>query len=92
MARVGDSQFALLMEGAFSAQATELATRILARGLRPAGALPGAEPLIFHIGVGLLGEGTGAIPADADACLARMLQAVKSMNDGSGKAIRLVQL
>ena len=92
VARVGDGQFALLMEDATSAQATDVATKILARGLRPAGALPGAEPLIFHIGVGLLGEATGAIPADADACLARMLQAVKSMNDGSGKAIRLVQL
>ena len=92
VARVGDGQFALLMEDATSAQATDVATKILARGLRPAGALPGAEPLIFHIGVGLLGEATGAIPADADACLARMLQAVKSMNDGSGKAIRLLQL
>ena len=93
VARVGDSQFALLMEGPINAtEANDVATKILASGLRPSNELPDAEPLLFHIAVGHLGEPAGVAPAEAAACLARMLQAARDMNDGSRKAIRLVKL
>lgn len=93
VARVGDSQFALLMEGPINArEANDVATKILASGLRPSNELPDAEPLQFHIAVGHLGEPAGVAPAEAAACLARMLQAARDMNDGSRKAIRLVKL
>ena len=93
VARVGDSQFALLMEGPINAtEANDVATKILASGLRPSNELPDAEPLLFHIAVGHLGDPAGVAPTEAAACLARMLQAVRDMNDGSRKAIRLVKL
>jgi len=91
VARVGDTQFALLMEGPIRAEAAnDVATRILASGLRPSHQLPNAEPLRFHIAIGHLGD--TAHVAEAEACLARMLQALQAMNDGSRKAIRLVKL
>jgi diguanylate cyclase (GGDEF)-like protein len=91
VARVGDTQFALLMEGPINAEAANnVATKILASGLRPSNQLPDAEPLRFHIAIGHLGD--TAHVAEAEACLARMLQALQAMNDGSRKAIRLVKL
>jgi diguanylate cyclase (GGDEF)-like protein len=93
VARAGDSQFALLMEGPVNAAAAnDAATRILASGLRPSNQLPDAEPLQFHIAVGHSGEPIVVSADDASACLARLLQTLKDMNDGSRKAIRLVRL
>lgn len=97
VARVGDTQFALLMEGPISVEAANaVATKILASGLRPSDQLPDAEPLLFHIAIGHMNgtnsEAASETPAASDACLARLLQAVKDMNDGSRKAIRLVKL
>lgn len=93
LARVGDAHFALLLEGPISpAEANAMATRILASGLRPSNDMSEAEPLQFHIAVGHLDGAIGEAREDAGACLARMLQAVNSLNDGSGKAIRLVKL
>lgn len=93
VARVGDSQFALLLEGPINARAAnDVATKILASGLRPSRELPDAESLLFHIAVGHLGDEAGVAPGDAAACLARMQQSVKDLNDGSRKAIRLVKL
>ena len=93
VARVGDNQFAMLMEGPVSeVDANNVATKILASGLRPSNEVPDAEPIQFHIAVGHLGDPQGVAPGDAAACIARMQQSVKDLNDGSRKAIRLVKL
>lgn len=92
LARVGDAQFALLMEGPVDPDsANDVATKILASGLRPSRQLPDAEPLMFHIAVGHMGRGTSAAGGKAENRLADMLQTVKTMDDGSGKAIRQVR-
>lgn len=92
LTRVGDAQFALLMEGPVDADAAnDVATKILASGLRPSRQLPDAEPLVFHIAVGHMGRGSGASGGKAENKLADMLQTVKTMDDGSGKAIRQVR-
>ena len=93
IARVGDNQFGLLMEGPITATAANaVATQILASGLRHSNVLPDVEPFSFHIGVGYFEGSASATPADANACLDHMLQVVKTMNDGSGKSIRVVKL
>ena len=93
VARVGDSHFGLLLEGPItSADANAVATKILASGLRQSSQLPDVESMLFHIAVGHLSGHDSVAPEDAEACLARMLQAVRDMNDGSRKAIRLVKL
>lgn len=92
LARVGDAQFALLMEGPINAaSANEVATKILASGLRPSNQLPDAEPLKFHIAVGHIGHEARVSASQAESRLAHMLQAVKTMDDGSRKAIRHVK-
>ena len=93
VARVGESQFALLMARPTSAAATSaVATKILASGLRLSHQLPDAEPLLFHIAVGLLDASGAATPVTSAGYLAAMLQAAKDMDDGSRKAIRQVNL
>lgn len=93
VARAGDTQFALLMDGPVTAiLASEIATKILASGLRPSDGLPDEEPLQFHIAVGHLDDMTSLPGTQAEGCFARMLRAVGDMNDGSRKAIRRVQL
>ncbi|MDI1271716.1 MAG: 7TM diverse intracellular signaling domain-containing protein [Polaromonas sp.] len=93
VARVGDSLFALLMEGPMSSDSvTQVATKILAGGLRPSRKLPEADPLLFHIAIGYVAESARLGPDQAQACLERMVQAVKDMDDGSRKAIRLTHL
>lgn len=93
LARVGDSHFALLMEGPMSSDSvTQVATKILASGLRPSRELPEADPLLFHIAIGYVAGSARLAPDLAQACLDRMMKAVKDMNDGSRKAIRLIHL
>lgn len=92
VARVGDAQFALMMEGPISAEAAnDVATKLLASGLRSSSQLPDAEPLVFHIAVGHIGQDADVAASQAEARLAHMLQAVRTMNDGSRKAIRQVK-
>ncbi|HYW55598.1 MAG TPA: diguanylate cyclase [Polaromonas sp.] len=93
VARVGDSHFALLMEGPMTPDSvTQVATRIVASGLRPSSQLPEADPLQFHIGIGYVAEPARRGSTSPQEYLARMLLEVREMNDGSRKAIRLVQL
>lgn len=93
VARVGDSHFALLMEGPMSSDSVnDVATKILASGLRPSRELPGADPLLFHIAIGYMPEPARLARTAPQDCLDRLLQLVKDMNDGSRKAIRLIQL
>lgn len=92
VARVGDTQFALLMEGPISAEAAnDVATKIIASGLRPSTELPDAESLRFHIAIGHAGKDAKVNPTEAESTLARMLQTLKDMHDGSRKAIRMVR-
>lgn len=93
VARIGDSHFALLLEGPMTSDSVNrLATKILASGLRTTTELPDADPLLFHIAIGYLAGPVRLAPERAQACLDSMMQAVKEMNDGSRKAIRLIQL
>jgi len=95
VARVGDSHFALLMEGPMTSDSVnDVATKILASGLRPSRKLPDADPLVFHIAIGYMAEPgrLARTEAEAQACLNGMLHEVKEMNDGSRKAIRMIQL
>ena len=93
VARAGDAQFALLMDGPVSTLlVNDMATKILASGLRPSNELPDAEPLQFHIAIGHLDDMASLPGTQADGCFARMLRAVSEMNDGSRKAIRWVQM
>ncbi|MES2954532.1 MAG: 7TM diverse intracellular signaling domain-containing protein [Pseudomonadota bacterium] len=93
VARVGDSHFALLMEGPMTSDlVNDVATKILASGLRPSRELPDADPLVFHIAIGYMAQPTRLAKSAAQSYLNQMLQEVKDMNDGSRKAIRMIQL
>jgi diguanylate cyclase (GGDEF)-like protein len=89
VARIGDAQFALLIVDPVSlAEANDLATKILAAGLRATNELPESEPLRFNIA---LGHGHDiSVTSSADAVLQQLLAALKEMNNGSRKAIRTV--
>ena len=89
LARVGASQFALLIEGPVKAESVNsVATKILASSLRPSDQLPDAAALMFHIVVSHIHHVAGSPPSPAEERLANMLELVQGMNDGSGKAIR----
>lgn len=91
VARVGDTQFALLIEGPVSADdANDVATKILAAGLRATNQLPEREPLRFNIALGHRSDFSAS--AAADDMLKKLLAELKEMNDGSRKAIRLMTL
>ena len=91
VARIGDNQFALLIEGPIEADAAnQVATKILASGLRPSIELPDAEPLLFHVAIGHIGKSVNAHAGQTEAAFERMVQALKDMHDGSRKAIRLL--
>ena len=93
VARADDSPFVLLMKGPVNAtQANSLATKILASGPCPSNWLPGGEHLRFHIVSGHFGESAGLAFTEAAAYQARTHQAVKALNDGARKTIRLVWL
>lgn len=93
VARLGDTQFALLMEGPVTANdANDVATKILAAGLRATNELPEREPLRFNIALSHHNEPRVSFPAQAETTLTQLLAAVKEMKDGSGKAIRFFKL
>lgn len=93
VARVGDSQFALLMEGPMTSDGVnQVATKILASGLRPSRELPDADPLLFRIAIGYMGEPAKLAPTQPQAFLESLMKSVREMNDHSRKAIRMVYL
>lgn len=93
VARIGDSHFALLIGGPMSSDSVnQVATKILASGLRPSKELPEADPLLFHIAIGYVAESARLASDQAQSCLEHMMQAVQEMDDGSRKAIRLIHL
>lgn len=92
-ARVGDSQFALLMATPMTIDsADDVATKILASGLRSSIQWPEADPLLFHIAIGYMAEVGKMTPGQPQACLNRMLQATSEINEDSGKKIRRIYL
>ena len=93
VARVGESQFALLMTARMNIDsANEVATRIVTSGLRGSSQWPEADPLHFHIAIGYMAEVAKMTPGQPEACLTRMLQAASEINDGSAKTIRRIYL
>jgi diguanylate cyclase (GGDEF)-like protein len=93
VARVGDSYFAVLTEGPMtSAAVNQMATKILASGLRPSQELPHSASLRFHIAIGYMAQPAAMDENQTRACLMRVIQAVKEMDLGSPKAIRLFYL
>lgn len=93
VARVGDTQFALLIEGPVSMDdANDIATKLLAAGLRATNELPEREPLKFNITLGHHSASRTAQPALAEAILTHLMLALKEMNNSSGKAIRVVNI
>ena len=93
VARADDNQFALLMDGPVNLDtANDVATKILASGLRLAHGLPDAEPLLFHIAVGYPKEVRLATPTHPNVVLKSLQETLKDMIQGSRKTIRLVKL
>ena len=93
LARVGPAHFALLVESPVSIdKANGAATKVLANALRHTGDLPDGQTLRFHIAVGYPGSTVASTARDAEPILAHLLLATKAMDDGSGRAIRLVEL
>jgi GGDEF domain-containing protein len=84
-ARVGDHQFALLIEGPATPQ--ELANRaqqLVASGLRPSDALPAGVLLKFHVCAAMLPDRQ----LDADGSLRWLLEGVNAIRHDSRKLIR----
>lgn len=93
VARIGDAQFALLLQGPINAKdANAVATKLLAAGLRATNELPQRDALRFHIAISDHSAPSVAYPGQTDALLNQLLAALREMNDGSGKAIRLLKL
>ncbi len=90
-ARVGDHQFALLIEGPASLQhAQDLATQAVARGLQPSDLLAGATVMKFHVALALLPpQGSSVQP---QAILTRLLDELQGMGPDTRKTIRQVTL
>jgi diguanylate cyclase (GGDEF)-like protein len=89
VARIGDAQFALLMADPVDlAKANDLATKILAAGLRATNELPESEPLRFHIALGQRHD--LSVTSTAESVLQQLIAALKEMKNGSRKAIRTV--
>ncbi len=97
--RVAHDELALLIEGPLTAAAlTDIATRVLARMLRPATELPNATPLSTHITATLLpstvGIGIGQESAQglsAAQSLQWMLAESRAFNPDIHKAVRMIE-
>jgi two-component system, sensor histidine kinase LadS len=84
-ARVGDQDFALLLEGPTTTEnAMSRAQQVVAAGLRSSDALPAGTTLKFFVAVALLPDKD----FDASASLKWLLDAVRAMSPGARKLIR----
>jgi two-component system, sensor histidine kinase LadS len=93
IARVGASQFALLIESPISpSAANDVATKVLANALRNPGDLPDDQKPRFHIAIGYPSSPLSSNDRDAKPILDRLVAAATAMEDGSGKAIRMVSV
>ncbi|NTV86950.1 MAG: diguanylate cyclase, partial [Burkholderiaceae bacterium] len=88
VARVGDQQFAVLMEGPCSLdEANAMATHAVAQGLRETSDLPEGAALRFHVALCVL----PLMGLDAAATLQSLLQEVELIAPNARKTIRLVK-
>jgi len=86
-ARVGEHDFALLMEGPTTGEASlARAQQIVARGLQDAKALPRSTTLRFHVAVALLPDHE----LNARRCLKWLDEACEAMRADPRKAIRAI--
>jgi two-component system, sensor histidine kinase LadS len=84
-ARVGEQEFALLLEGPTSTEnAMSRAQQVVAGGLRSSDALPAGTTLKFFVAVALLPDKD----LDASGSLKWLLDAVRGMHPGARKLIR----
>ncbi|MGY8903101.1 MAG: sensor domain-containing diguanylate cyclase [Burkholderiales bacterium] len=85
VARVGENEFALLIEGPCQAdQLTQIATRALAQGLRPSGLLPAGATLRFHISMAIAPQND----RDEEELMAYLLADVGQISADDKKTIR----
>jgi two-component system, sensor histidine kinase LadS len=90
-ARVGDSEFALLIEGPVSAaQAVAAATQLVAHALQPSDLLPVGSHLKLHVAIAMVPDATCSEQADAAQHLAYMLKSLREMPANTRKSIKTV--
>jgi two-component system, sensor histidine kinase LadS len=86
-ARVGDHEFALLLDGPTTTEnAMSRAQQVVAGGLRSSDALPAGTTLKFFVSVALLPDKD----LDASGSMKWLLDAVGTMSPGSRKLIRVL--
>lgn len=89
--RVGEHQFAILLEGPVTQeQAQSCATRLVASGLRASDVLPGGVSPRFHVAVALLPPASDALTALE--ILQRVMAAAGELQFDSRRAIRTLNL
>jgi diguanylate cyclase (GGDEF)-like protein len=91
-ARVGDSEFALLIEGPVTAaQAVAAATQLVARALQPSDLLPVGSHLKLHVAIALVPDATcSSQHLDASEHLHYMLTSLREMPANTRKSIKTV--
>jgi two-component system, sensor histidine kinase LadS len=93
LARAGQSQFALLMEGPVDRlEANDIATKILANALRVSRDMPEGQSLRFHIALGHPVTPIISTSRDAAPILAKLVDAATKMDVDSRKTIRVVEV
>jgi two-component system, sensor histidine kinase LadS len=90
-ARVGDSEFALLIEGPVTAaQAVAAATQLAARALQPSDLLPVGSHLKLHVAIAMVPDAQCGAQPDAALHLAYMLKSLRDMPANTRKSIKTV--
>lgn len=90
-ARVGDSEFALLIEGPVTAaQAVAAATQLVARALQPSDLLPVGSHLKLHVAIAMVPDAQCGAQPDAALHLAYMLKSLREMPADTRKSIKTV--
>ncbi|SFU96849.1 diguanylate cyclase (GGDEF) domain-containing protein [Polaromonas sp. YR568] len=91
-ARVGDSEFALLIEGPVTAaQAVAAATQLVARALQPSDLLPVGSHLKLHVAIALVPDATCTSQhLDASEHLHYLLASLREMPANTRKSIKTV--
>lgn len=90
-ARVGDSEFALLIEGPVNAaQAVAAATQLVAHALHPSDLLPVGSHLKLHVAIAMVPDAHCGEQADAALHLAYMLKSLREMPANTRKSIKTV--
>ncbi|MCZ8256481.1 MAG: hypothetical protein O9327_12550, partial [Polaromonas sp.] len=90
-ARVGDSEFALLIEGPVTAaQAVAAATQLVARALQPSDLLPVGSHLKLHVAIALVPDASCSRHLDASEHLHYLLGSLREMPPTTRKSIKTV--